>query len=100
MAKSAFSFKLYFTMDDLKRMAIFATVVQHGSMSGAARALGMSPSAVSQQVRRLEAEGGVTLLHRSTRQLALTEAGERFHGHCAALLQAARQARAELLHTR
>lgn len=87
-------------MDDLKRMAIFATVVQHGSMSGAARALGMSPSAVSQQVRRLEAEGGVTLLHRSTRQLALTEAGERFHGHCAALLQAARQARAELLHTR
>lgn len=87
-------------MDDLRRMAIFATVVQHGSMSGAARALGMSPSAVSQQVRRLETEGGVTLLHRSTRQLALTEAGERFHAHCAAMLHSVRQARAELQQTR
>ncbi|EER59545.1 transcriptional regulator, LysR family, partial [Acidovorax delafieldii 2AN] len=54
-------------MEDLKRMAVFAAVVQHGSMSGAARALGMSTSAVSQQVRKLESDGGVTLLHRSTR---------------------------------
>jgi molybdenum-dependent DNA-binding transcriptional regulator ModE len=61
-------------LDDLKQMAVFACVVQHGSMSGAARALGMSPSAVSQQVRQLERKGGVTLLHRSTRKLALTEA--------------------------
>lgn len=100
MAKSAYSFKLHFTMDDLKRMAVFATVVQHRSMSGAARALGMSPSAVSQQVRQLEREGGVTLLHRSTRKLALTEAGERVHLHCAAMVQAAAQARAELVATR
>jgi len=56
-------------MDDYKRMAVFAAVVQHGSMSAAARTLGMSPSAVSQQVRQLERDGGVTLLHRSTRQL-------------------------------
>ncbi len=83
-------------MDDLRRMAIFASVVQHGSMSGAARALGMSTSAVSQQVRLLERAGGVTLLHRSTRRLALTEAGERYHAHCAALCAAAEQARAEL----
>ena len=41
-------------MDDLRRMAVFASVVQHGSMSGAARALGMSTSAVSQQVRLLD----------------------------------------------
>ena len=46
-------------MDDLRRMAVFASVVQHGSMSGAARALGMSTSAVSQQVRRLVARGVV-----------------------------------------
>ncbi len=84
-------------MGDFKRMAVFATVVQRGSMSGAARALGMSPSAVSQQVRQLERAGGVTLLHRSTRKLALTEAGERVHQHCAAMLQAAAQARAELV---
>ncbi|MCT9809799.1 LysR family transcriptional regulator [Acidovorax sp. Be4] len=83
-------------MDDFKRMAIFAQVVQHGSMSGAARALGMSPSAVSQQLRQLEREGGVTLLHRTTRQLTLTDAGSRFHTQCAAMCAAAAQARAEL----
>ena len=66
-------------MEDLKRMAVFAAVVQHGSMSGAARALGMSTSAVSQQVRKLESDGGVTLLHRSTRKLALTEVELRTH---------------------
>ena len=87
-------------MDDLKRMAVFARVVQHGSMSGAARALGMSPSAVSQQVRQLEREGGVTLLHRSTRKLALTEAGQRVHAQCAAMCAAADQARAELAASR
>ena len=83
-------------MDDYKRMAVFAAVVQHGSMSAAARALGMSPSAVSQQVRQLERDGGVTLLHRSTRQIALTDTGERYYQQCAAMAQAASQARAEL----
>ncbi|WP_343589647.1 LysR family transcriptional regulator [Paracidovorax wautersii] len=87
-------------MDDLKRMAIFATVVRHGSMSGAARALGMSPSAISQQVRLLEQAGGVTLLHRSTRKLTLTEAGARYHAQCAAMCAAADQARAELAASR
>jgi len=83
-------------MDDYKRMAVFAAVVQCGSMSAAARALGMSPSAVSQQVRQLERAGGVTLLHRSTRQIALTDTGERYYQRCAAMAQAAEQARAEL----
>lgn len=83
-------------MDDLRRMAIFAAVVRHGSMSGAARELGMSASAVSQQIRLLEHEGGVTLLHRSTRKLALTEAGARFNSSCIELVTAAEQARAEL----
>lgn len=87
-------------MDDLRRMAVFASVVQHGSMTGAARVLGMSPSAVSQQVRLLEREGGVTLLHRSTRKLALTEAGQRYHAQCAAMCAAADQARAELAASR
>lgn len=87
-------------MDDLKRMAVFASVVQHGSMSGAARALGLSTSAVSQQVRQLERDGGVTLLHRSTRKLVLTEAGQRYHALCAAMWTAAEQARAELAASR
>ena len=83
-------------MDDLKRMAIFATVVQQGSLSAAARALDMSPSAVSQHLRQLERAAGVSLLHRSTRQLSLTDAGQRFYTQCAALQDAAERARAEL----
>ncbi len=79
-------------MDELKPLAVFAEVVDAGSMSGAARRLGMSPSAVSQTIRALETTGGVTLLHRSTRKLALTEAGERYYPHCRRLLEAARAA--------
>ena len=79
-------------MDDLKPLAVFAEVVDAGSMSGAARRLGMSPSAVSQTIRALEQHGGVTLLHRSTRKLALTEAGERYYPHCKRMLEAARAA--------
>jgi DNA-binding transcriptional LysR family regulator len=85
-----------FTMDDLKRMAIFAEVVQQGSMSGAARRLRISTSAVSQQMRLLEQNGGVTLLHRSTRKLTLTDAGERFAEHCQAMVAAAGLARQQL----
>src|SRR4051812_31256827 len=79
-------------MDDLKPLAVFAEVVEAGSMSGAARRLGVSPSAVSQIVRALEQQGGVTLLHRSTRKLALTEAGERYYPHCQRMVAAARAA--------
>jgi DNA-binding transcriptional LysR family regulator len=87
-------------MDDLKPLAVFAEVVDAGSMSGAARRLGMSPSAVSQTIRALELHGGVTLLHRSTRKLALTEAGERYYPHCRRMLEAARAAAQSLQHAR
>ncbi|WP_284615188.1 LysR family transcriptional regulator [Aquabacterium humicola] len=83
-------------MDDLQAMSVFAAVVRAGSMSGAARQLGMTPSAVSQRVRALETAHGVTLLHRSTRKLALTEVGQRVHAHCEALVQSAAQAREQL----
>jgi len=87
-------------MDALNRMAVFAAVVEHGSMSAAARALAMSTSAVSQQVRQLERDSGVTLLHRSTRKLALTAAGEPFYEHCAAMVLAARRAQQQLAQSR
>lgn len=83
-------------MDDLKRLAIFAAVVRHGSMSGAARSLSISTSAVSQQVRLLERSGGVTLLHRSTRKLTLTDAGARLAESCQTMVDAAAQARQQL----
>ncbi len=87
-------------MDDLKPLAVFAEVVDAGSMSAAARRLGMSPSAVSQTIRALEQQGGVTLLHRSTRKLALTEAGERYYPHCQRMLEAARAAAQSLQQAR
>jgi DNA-binding transcriptional LysR family regulator len=87
-------------MNDLKPYAVFAETVAAGSMSAAARRLGMSPSAVSQTLRALELQAGVTLLHRSTRKLALTEAGERCYPHCLKLLEAARGAADSLTHAR
>ncbi|RPE77206.1 LysR family transcriptional regulator [Vulcaniibacterium tengchongense] len=85
-----------FTIDRLKRMALFARVVDLGSMSAAARELDMTASAVSQQVRRLEAETGIALLHRSTRKLTLTEAGQAYYEDCAAMLLAAQSAERRL----
>lgn len=79
-------------MDQLKRMAVFAEVVAQGSLTAAARQLGMTPSAVSQHLRQLEKALGLALLHRSTRRLTLTEAGERYHAGCAAMVAAARSA--------
>lgn len=80
-------------MDQLKRMGIFAEVVKAGSLTGAARTLGMSPSAVSQHLRLLEHELGLALLHRSTRRLTLTEAGQRYQVGCTAMVAAAESAR-------
>lgn len=79
-------------MDQLKRMAVFAEVVAAGSLSAAARHLGMTPSAVSQHLRQLEGALGLVLLHRSTRKLTLTEAGARYIDGCTAMVAAARSA--------
>lgn len=83
-------------MDILRRMAVFATVVEQGSMVAAARSLGMTPSAVSQHISKLESEHGVSLLHRTTRSLTLTEAGSLFYQGCADMLAAARLAEQRL----
>ena len=83
-------------MEDFRRMAIFVAVVQQGSMSAAARQLDMTPSAVSQHIRQLEQQAGITLLHRSTRQISMTDAGQRFYAQCAAMCEAAERASAEL----
>jgi LysR family transcriptional regulator, transcriptional activator for aaeXAB operon len=87
-------------LDQLKRMAVLATVVEQGSFVAAAQVLQTSTSAVSQQIRALERDMGVTLLHRSTRKLSLTPAGARFHEGCAAMLAAARGAQGQLLQLR
>lgn len=67
-------------------MAVFVRVVDAGDFSGAARALGLSPSAVSKLVSRLEARLGAKLFRRSTRRLALTPEGEAFHARAQVIL--------------
>ena len=69
-------------MEDLSAMAVFARVVEMESFSGAARALGLSKSAVSKRVGRLEDRMGLRLLNRTTRRLSLTEAGAAFYQGC------------------
>jgi DNA-binding transcriptional LysR family regulator len=88
------------SLEQLKRMAVFAEVVAAGSLTAAARRLGMTPSAVSQHLRQLEQALGLALLHRSTRRLTLTEAGERYHAGCAAMVSAARSAEQALVRLR
>lgn len=70
-------------------LLVFAAVAEAGSFSAAARALGVSKSAVSKQVSQLEATVGARLLQRTTRRLSLTEAG-------AALLARGQRVLAEL----
>lgn len=80
-------------VSDLNDLYYFAQVVAAGSYTAAAKSLGLQTSKLSRRVARLEAELGVRLINRTTRQLSLTEAGQTFHRHCVAMLEEARSAR-------
>ena len=71
---------------NLNRLAVFVALVRAGSFTAAAAQLGLTKAMVSQHLARLEQELGVTLLVRSTRRMALTEAGAAFHTDCARIL--------------
>ena len=90
-------------MDEFKPYAVFAETVAAGSMSAAARRLGMSPSAISQIHPGPRAAGwsnaSCPCARRAT-QLALTDAGERCYPHCRRLLEAADAAAAALVQAR
>src|SRR5918992_4072095 len=66
-------------IDRASEMAAFVRVVDSNGFSAAAPALGLSPSAVSKLITRLEARLGVRLLQRTTRALHLTQEGEVFY---------------------
>ena len=68
-------------------MEVFVRVVEAGGFTAAARALAMTPSAVSKLVARLEDRLKARLFRRTTRQLSLTEAGEAFHRHASRIVQ-------------
>lgn len=75
---------------------VFVATAEEGSISAAARRLGASPSAVSQQLTNLEGAIGATLLQRNTRPVVLTPAGEIFRRRAGTILNEAALARAEL----
>lgn len=75
-------------LDLLRPFAVFHAVVAQGSFRRAADTLGLSPPYVSQMISDLEARLGRQLLYRSTRKIALTEAGEAFLPHAAAIADA------------
>ena len=77
---------------NLNDLMYFSQVVEHGGFSAAERVLGISKSRLSRRLTELEGSLGVRLLQRSTRKLALTEAGQLFYQHCQAMLSEAQAA--------
>ena len=75
---------------------VFLAVAEERAISAAARRLGVSPSAISQQLTGLEAALGAALLDRTARPMALTPAGAMFRRHAQTILNAEAEARAEL----
>ena len=75
---------------------VFLAAAEEGAISAAARRLGASPSAVSQQLSGLEAALGTSLLDRSARPMRLTPAGAMFRKHAQTIVNTAAEARAEL----
>src|SRR5688500_16957264 len=72
-------------MQDLNAMYLFAKVVEYGSYTAAARALGLQTSKLSRRISDLERQLGVRLLQRTTRRVTVTEVGQTYYRHCAAL---------------
>jgi DNA-binding transcriptional LysR family regulator len=86
-------------MDRIDAMKVFVAALDEGSLAGASRRTGRSAAAVSRAIAFLEAHVGVPLLHRTTRSIKLSEAGERYAAACRKMLmeldEADRQAAGE-----
>ncbi len=79
-------------MLDLNDLFYFVKVVEHGGFSAASRALAIPKSRLSRRIASLEKRLGVRLIQRSTRHLSVTELGQNYYVHCAAMLAEAEAA--------
>lgn len=70
------------SFEQLKSMVVFAQVVEQGNLTAAAKHIGLSRAVVSYHIKKLESHLGVKLLNRSTRSIALTEAGTEYYQSC------------------
>ncbi|WP_394837354.1 LysR substrate-binding domain-containing protein [Pendulispora rubella] len=80
----------------LWNMEVFLAIANGGTLAAAARALRVTPSAVSKQLAKLEARLGVRLLQRTTRTLRATAAGERYRAHARRVIEALESAEADV----
>lgn len=78
-------------MDRIKAAEVFVCIVEQGSLVGAAQALDMSRSMVTRYLAEMEQWASAQLVHRSTRKLTLTAAGEKAFNHCRSLLDVAKE---------
>jgi len=79
-------------MDKLTGISVFAKVAERQNFTAAAQELGLSKSAVSKQIQRLEDRLGVRLINRTTRRLHLTESGQAFYQRARRVVEEAEQA--------
>ena len=70
------------SFEQLKSMVVFAQVVEQGNLTAAAKHIGLSRAVVSYHIKKLESQIGVKLLNRTTRAIALTEAGTEYYQSC------------------
>jgi len=76
-------------------MAVFVAAVEEGSLVGAARQFGLSPSMAGKHVASIEEQLKVRLLHRSTRMLKLTDVGQGYYARCKRILEEYEEANRE-----
>ncbi|AWB59505.1 LysR family transcriptional regulator [Colwellia sp. Arc7-D] len=84
------------SFEQLKSMVVFSHIVEQGSFSAAAKHIGLSRAVVSYHIKKLEQQLGVVLLNRSTRSIALTQAGSDYYQRCRIIAQQASAANQQI----
>ena len=84
------------SFEQLKSMVVFAQIVEQGSLTAAAKQLGLTRAVASYHLKKLETQLEVSLLNRSTRTMALTEAGVAYYEHCRVITEQANAANLQI----